>query len=130
MRLNKPSYVGVAILDLLKTLMYDFHYNDVKARYGDRAKLLFMDTDSLCYHIKTKDWYDDIRDDIPTKYDTSEYLEDHPSGLPRMNKKVISMMKNELAGKVTVVFCGNRAKSYAYTVFGENGTKANWQRCE
>lgn len=118
-KLNKPSYVGVAILDLSKTLMYDFHYNDVKARYGDRAKLLFTDTDSLCYHIQTKDWYDDIRDDVLAKHDTSDYPKNHPAGLPRVNKKVIGLMKDEVKGKVITEFCGNRAKSYCFTVSGE-----------
>ena len=68
--LNKPSYVGCAILDISKTLIYDFHYK-MKERYGDDAKLLFTDTDSLCYHIKTADWYNDIRDDVEEYYDTS-----------------------------------------------------------
>ena len=80
--LNKPSYVGVAILELSKVLMYDFHYNHVKTRYGDRAKLLMTDTDSLFYSIETKDWYGDIRKDIPTFYDTSDYPDNHPANLP------------------------------------------------
>ena len=86
-KLDKPSYVGVSILDISKIYMYDFHYNDVKARYGNRTTLNFTDTDSLCYTFETDDWYDDIRDDVPTKYDTSAYLKNHPSGLPKINKK-------------------------------------------
>ena len=102
--------------------MYNFHYEEVKARYGDRATLQFTDTDSLSYHIETEDWYDDIREDVPTKYDTSNYPEDHPAGLPRMNKKVIGMMKDELKGRTMIKFCVNRAKSYSYVVGEYAGT--------
>ena len=79
--------------------MYDFLYNSVKARYGGNAKLLFTDTDSLCYHIRTEDWYDDVCNEMLEKYDTSDYPADHPSGLPRVNKKVIGLMEDEAKGK-------------------------------
>jgi len=70
---NKPIYLGMCILDLSKTLMYDFHYNYIKRQYDDRSKLLFTDTDSLCYEIKTDDLYKDIADAIESRFDTSEY---------------------------------------------------------
>ena len=112
--LRKPIYLGMSILDLSKTLMYDFHYNHIKKKYGDRAQLLFTDTDSLCYDIQTKDFYDDIRNDVPTMYDTSAYPADHPAGLPRVNEKVIGLMKDEAGGRQIEEFVGLRSKLYAF----------------
>ena len=71
----KPIYLGMCILDLSKTLMYEFHYNYVKKKYWDRAKLLFTCTDSLAYEIKTDDFYIDIADDVEKLFDTSELKE-------------------------------------------------------
>ena len=70
---NKPIYVSEAILDLSKTLMFDFHYNYIKEKCGDRAELLFTDTDSLMYEISTEDFHNDIRKDVKRKFDTSDY---------------------------------------------------------
>ena len=67
---NKPVYLGMSILDLSKSLMYDFHYNYIKTKYGDNAKLRFTDTDSLAYEIRTKDFYKDINHDIEKRFDT------------------------------------------------------------
>ena len=74
---NKPVYVGQAILDLSKTLMFNFHYNYIQKKYKHRAELLFTDTDSLMYQIHTDDFYKDISKDIETKFDTSDYPPDH-----------------------------------------------------
>ena len=90
----------MSILDVSKSLMYDFHYNYIKTKYGDNAKLLFSDTDSLAYVIKTKDFYKDINPDIDKRFDTSEYPNNHPSGIKTgLNSKVIGMFKDETCGK-------------------------------
>jgi hypothetical protein len=122
---NKPIYLGMCILDLSKTLMYDFHYNYIKNKYADRARLLFTDTDSLAYEIKTEDFYEDIASDIDSRFDTSEYPRDHPSGIKAgVNKKVIGMFKDEASGKQIEEFVGLRAKLYSYKMFdGEEHKK-------
>ena len=98
---NKPIYVGQAILDLSKTLMFDFHYNYIKKKYKHKAELLFTDTDSLMYQIYTDDFYKDISHDIINKFDTSDYPSNHSSGiLTGVNKKIIGMFKDEVAGNM------------------------------
>ena len=110
---NKPVYLGMSILDLSKFLMYDFHYNYIKTKYG--AKLLFTDTDSLEYEIKTKDFYKDINPDIEKRFDTSDYPTNQPSGIKTgLNSKVLGMFKDDAGGKQIVEFVGLRAKLYSY----------------
>ena len=112
---NKPVYLGMSILDLSKTLMYDFHYNYIKPKYGENVKLLFTDTDSLAYEIETEDFYRDISSDVKEKFDTSNYPKNHPSGIETgVNKKVIGMFKDEAGGKQITEFVGLRAKLYSY----------------
>ena len=113
--MNKPVYLGMSILDLSKSLMYDFHYRYIKAKYGSKAKLLFTDTDSLFYEIETEDFYKDISEDVKDKFDTSNYPENHPSGIPTgINKKVLGMFKDETGGKPIIEFVGLRAKLYSF----------------
>ncbi len=114
-KLFKPIYLGMSILDLSKTLMYEFHYDYIKPKWGNKAKLLFTDTDSLCYEIQTDDVYKDIKNDADKWYDTSNYEKDHPSGLySGKNKKIIGYMKDECGGKYITEFVGLRAKSYSF----------------
>ena len=121
---NKPVYVGQAILDLSKTLMFNFHYTYIKEKYSSKAELLFTDTDSLMYQIKTKDFYKDISDDVQDKFDTSDYPPDHKSGiLTGVNKKVIGMFKDEVAGRQITHFVGLRPKLYSYKVEGQQELK-------
>ncbi|PFX18050.1 hypothetical protein AWC38_SpisGene17607 [Stylophora pistillata] len=116
-KFDKPVFCGMAILDLSKTLMYDFHYNYIKKKYGDKAKLLFTDTDSLMYEIETEDFYKDIAADVEEKFDTSNFPKDHISKIPTgCNKKVVGMMKDEAGGKIIEEFVGLRAKLYSYKI--------------
>ena len=125
--MNKPVYLGMCILDLSKTIMYDFHYNYIKPKYGEKAKLLFTDTDSFMYEIETEDFYKDISKDVKDRFDTSDYPENHPSGIPTgINKKVLGMFKDEAAGKRIKEFVGLRAKLYSFIM--EDG-KEN-KRCK
>ena len=125
--MNKPVYLGMCILDLSKTIMYDFHYQYIKPKYGEKAKLLFTDTDSLMYEIETEDFYKDISKDVKDRFDTSDYPENHPSGIPTgINKKVLGMFKDEAAGKRIKEFVGLRAKLYSFIM--EDG-KEN-KRCK
>ena len=121
---DKPVYLGMCILDLSKTLMYEFHYNYIKQKYGDKAKLLFTDTDSLMYEIQMEDFYKDISKDVIDRFDTSDYHPNHPSGIPsRFNEKVLGMFKDEVKGKVIDEFVGLRAKLYSFKMFEGEETK-------
>ena len=116
--MNKPVYLGMSILDLSKTIMYEFHYEYIKPKYGDKARLLFKDTDSLMYEIETEDFYKDISGDVKNRFDTSDYPDNHKSGIPTgINKKVLGVFKDEVAGECISEFVGLRAKLYSFKMF-------------
>ena len=119
--MNRPAYIGMCILDLSKTLMYDFHYNYIKQNYGNKAKLLFTDTDSLTYEIETTDAYLDFWND-KDKFDNSDYPENSPY-FNKTNKKVIGKFKDEAAGVPIVEFVGLRSKMYSYIKDNDEGGK-------
>ena len=116
--LNKPIYVGMTVLDLSKMLTYDFYYNTPKARYGDKIRLLYTDTDSLIVKVETEDIYADMQDNI-SDYDTSNYQPSQPL-YSTANKKV-GKFKDEIGGKVMTEFIGIRPKMYSYA--GEESGK-------
>ena len=119
--LNRPAYVGMCILDLSKTLMYNFHYNYIKHKYGEKAKLLFTDTDSLTYEIEANDVYKDFFKD-KDKFDNSDYPEYSPF-FYKKNKKVIGKFKDEAAGFPITEFVGLRSKMYSYMKDNQKGGK-------
>ena len=121
--MKKPVYLSQAVLDLSKIIMYEFHYNYMKPKYGDNLQLCYMDTDSLVYRIKTEDFYADIADDVEERFDTSGYCDNRPgaggAGALRplsigKNKKVIGLMKDELGGDIMTEFVALRPKLYSY----------------
>ena len=112
-KMKKPIYLGLSILEISKTIMYEFWYNYVKKKYGDMVKLCYMDTDSLIMNIKTKAFDKDIAQDVEERFDTSNYDVDRP--LPKgKNKKVIGLMKDELGGGIITEFVALRPKTYSY----------------
>ena len=109
--MHRPAYVGMCILDSSKTLMYDVHYNYIKSRYNNKGKLLFTDTDSLCYEIETRDVYKKLWEDKQL-FDNSDYPKDSLY-FSVENKKVIGKFKDEAAGMPIVEFIGLGSKMYS-----------------
>ena len=119
-KMNKPVYLGMSI-DISKTLMYEFRYDYIKPKYGDRAKLCYIDTDSFFIYIETDDFYQDIANDVERWFDTSNYDENDNRLLPiGKNKKVIGLFKDGLGGKIMEELFALRAKTYAYLINGFN----------
>ncbi|XP_055307027.1 uncharacterized protein LOC129571277, partial [Sitodiplosis mosellana] len=109
--MNKPIVVGLAILDISKVVMCDFHYNFMKPKYGDKVQLAYTDTDSFIYKISCENFYDDMKQHLE-KFDTSDYKEDNPYNMPRVNKKVPGLFKDELNGEIITKKIGIRSKMY------------------
>ena len=123
-KMNKPIFLGLSILDISKILMYEFWYDYMKPKYGNDVKLCYMDTDSFVMNIKTEDFYKDIANDVEKRFDTSNYEVNRalPTG---KNKKVIGLMKDELGGKIITEFVTLRPKTYSYlTDDGKEDKKA------
>ena len=106
----------MSILEISKTLMYEFWYDYIKPKYGDNLKLCYVDTDSFIMHIKTEDLYKDIANSVEKRLDTSNYKCHGP--LPTgKNKKVIGLMKYGLGGKVMTELAALRPKTYSYLTY-------------
>ena len=100
-KINKPIYLGQAVLDLSKTLMFEFWYDYLKPMYGEKIRLCYTDTDSFVMHIKTDDFYKDINSDVDKWFDTSNYdkSDNRPLEIGK-KKKVLGKFKDELSGKI------------------------------
>ena len=135
-KINKPIYLGMIILDLSKISMFNFWYDYIKVKYAENASLCYTDTDSLIVKFKTEDFYKDISEDVNKRFDTSNFFktedfykdisEDvnksfdtsnfvHNRPLPiGVNKKVLGVMKDELGGGIIKEFVALRPKAYSY----------------
>ena len=114
-KMNKPLYLGMSILDISKILMYKFWYDYFKPKYEDRAKLCYTDTDSFIINIITEDFFQDISNDVEKWFDTSNYDKNDKRPLPiGKNKKVPGLFKDELGGKIITEFVALRPKAYSY----------------
>ena len=123
-KMSKPIYLGISIIHISKTIMYELRYDYIKPKYRDKIKLCYMDTDSFIIHIKTKDLYEDIADDVEKWFDTSNYNEDDKRPLPiGKNKKVIDLFKDELGEKIMKEFVALRPKTYAYLMDDDSEKK-------
>ena len=116
-KMNKPIYLGQTMLDLSKTLMYKFWYDFIKPKYGDKARLCYMDTDTFVMLIKTDQFYKDISADVDRWFDTSNYdkNDNRPLEIGK-NKKLLGKFKDELGGKIMTKFCALRAKTYSFLI--------------
>ena len=122
--MSKPVYLGQAILDISKTLMYEFWYDYLKPKYGDKVKLCYMDTDNFIVHIEAEEFYEDIASNVDKWFDTSAYNEDNNRPLPiGKNKKVIGKFKDEMNGKIMIENYNARAKTYAFKLDDDKETK-------
>ena len=113
--MNKLVCLGLSVLELSKILRYEFWYDFVKPKYGEKAKLCYMDTDSFIAYIKTNDIYKDIAKDVETRFDTSNYELERPLSKGKY-KKVIGLMKDELGEKLMTKFVGLKVKTYSYLI--------------
>jgi hypothetical protein len=109
---DRPSYIGNAILDLSKLYMFEFHYNYMKPKYGDKCQLVYTDTDSFVYHVKTEDLYQDQFNDRNEYFDLSEVS--IAKFKDSKNAKVIGKMKDETKFIPIVEFCSLASKSYSF----------------
>ena len=112
-KMNKPTHLGLSILEISKILMYEFWYDYMKPKYNDNVRLCYMDMDSFIMNIKTNDFYKDISDYVDNRFDTSNYEVKRPLPIGK-NKKIIGLIKDKLGGEIITEFIALRPKTYSY----------------
>ena len=122
-KMNKPVYLGLPILEISKTLVYEFWYDYMKPKYGDNEKLCYIDTNSFIMHIKTEDFYKDVADDVEKRLIHQIMMKSIDHYLLGKNKKVIGLMKDELGGKIMTKFVALRPNTYSYSMNDGGGDK-------
>ena len=116
-KMNKTIYLGQAILDISKTVMFEFWYDYLKPKYGDDLRLCYTDTDSFIIYVKTEDFYKDIVNDVNKWFDTSKYKKGENIPLPiGVNEGVPGKFKDELKERVMTELVALRAKAYAHLI--------------
>ena len=115
-KMNVPIYISFTILEVSKSVMWEFFYDYIKPKYGDKMKLFYTDTDSFIFHTKTKDFYEDINNDVEEWFDTSNYMINRPLLITDKNKKVLGKFKDELEGRIMTKFVCLRSKTYTYLI--------------
>ena len=120
--MNKPVYLGLSILEISKTLMYEFWYYYFKLKCRRNARLCYMDTDSFIMYIKIEDAYEDIANDVEKKLNASNYAIEKPLKIGK-NKNVIGPMKDVLGGTIMTESVGLRPKTYSYLIDDGSGDK-------
>lgn len=109
--MDKPIAIGMSVLEISKVLMYDFLYEKLRSQYGENVELLCTDTDSFILEIKTDCFYKDMLENL-SNYDTSDYSENNQFNIPRRNKKIPGLFKDEMKGEIITDFVGLRSKMY------------------
>ena len=125
LKLDKPIFIGMSILDLSKQHMYKFYYDVMKPKYGDNIKMVYTDTDSFVFHTKANDIYEDLNT-IKKELDFSDYPKEHKC-YDDNNKKVLGKFKDELKSKIITGFIALRPKCYAYSVYGD---EKEYKKCK
>ena len=125
LKLDKPIFIGMSILDLSKQHMYKFYYDVMKPKYGDNIEMVYTDTDSFVFHTKANDIYEDLNT-IKKELDFSDYPKEHKCHDDN-NKKVLGKFKDELKSKIITGFIALRPKCYAYSVYGD---EKEYKKCK
>ena len=110
--MSKLDYLGLSILDLSNTVRYEFWYDFVKPKYGEKSKLCYIDTGPFNVHVRTKDIYREIAENVEKRSDISNFEIERKLLIGK--NKVIGLMKNELGGQIMKKFVGLKPNSYSY----------------